>query len=69
MATPVLRHQRQAGQAPHRPARAQHRIRKLAQLVSAGGQAGMEICPEPRQHGKWPSTRVLWQAVHHGLRL
>jgi len=28
----------------------------------------MKITPEPRQHGKWPGTGILWQAVHHGLR-
>jgi hypothetical protein len=40
-----------------------------AQLVSAGGEAGMEFPPEPRQHGKWLDiTGALLQAVHHGLR-
>jgi hypothetical protein len=28
----------------------------------------MKIGPEPRQHGGWPATGILWQAVHHGLR-
>jgi hypothetical protein len=66
--TLVLRHQRQPRQAPDRSIRAQHRIRKLAQLIGAGAQAGVEIQPEPRQHGNWPGTGILWQAVHHGLR-
>jgi hypothetical protein len=66
--TPVPGHQRQPRQIPDRPIRAQHRIRKLTQLVSAGGQAGVEIPPEPRQHGNWPPAGILWQAVHHGLR-
>jgi hypothetical protein len=52
-----------------RPVRAQHRVGQLRQLVAAGGQAGMEIPPEPLQHGEWPGTGILWQAVHHGLRL
>src|SRR5450755_3953892 len=66
---PVLRRQRQRGQVPDRPVRAQHRIGQLAQLISPGGQAGMKIGPEPRQHGGWPATGNLWQAIHHGLRL
>ena len=52
MAAPVLRGQRQPGQVPDRPVRAQHRIGQLEQLIRAGGQAGMEIQPEPRQHGE-----------------
>jgi hypothetical protein len=68
VATPVSRRQRQAGQIPHRAARAQHRIRQLAQLITPGCQAGMKISTEPRQHGGWPATGNLWQSVHHGLR-
>ena len=68
MAAPVLRDQRQAGQAAHRPVRAQHRVCKLGQFIGAGGQAGMKLPPELRQHGEWPGTGVLWQADHHGLR-
>jgi hypothetical protein len=68
MTTPVLRHQRQPRQALDRPICAQHRIRKLAQLIGAGAQASVEISPEPRQHGNWPPAGILWQAVHHGLR-
>ena len=62
--------QRQGGQAPDRAVSAQHRVRELGQLISAGGQAGMEVPAEPRQHGEceWPGTSVLWQSVHHGLR-
>jgi len=66
---PVLRDQRQPGQRPHRPVRAQHRIGQLEQLIRAGGQAGTEICPEPRQHGQGLDIGGrLKQAVHHGLR-
>ena len=69
MTAPVLRSQRQPNQGLHRPIGAQHRIGQLGHLISAGGQAGMEIPPEPRQHGEWPGTSgIIWQAVHHGLR-
>jgi len=38
-------------------------------LAKFGGQAGMEIAPEPRQHGERLDTGgILYQAVHHGLR-
>jgi hypothetical protein len=47
VAAPVLRGQRQPGQRLHRPIRAQHRIGQLEQLITARGQAGMEIQPEP----------------------
>ena len=65
MAAPVPRRQRQGGQVPDRAVRAQYRVRQLAQLISSGGQAGMELAAEPRQHGEraWPGTGVLWQAV------
>ena len=52
MATPVPRRQRQGGQVPDRAVRAQHRVRELAQLIGAAGQAGMELAAEPRQHGE-----------------
>jgi hypothetical protein len=65
---PVLRRQGQPGQGSHRPVPAQRRIGQLGQLIGAGGQAGMKVQPEPRQHGEWPGTSILWQAVHHGLR-
>jgi hypothetical protein len=52
VAAPVLQDQRQPSQVPDRPVRAQHRIGQLRQLIRAGHQAGMEIHPEPRQHGK-----------------
>ena len=69
MATPVLRHQGQPGQAAHRAIRIQHRVRQLAQLIGAGGQAGMKITPEPRQHGQGLDiSGTILQAVHHGLR-
>ena len=65
---PVLRRQRQSGQVPDRAVRAQHRVSQLAQLISAGGQARVEISPEPRQRGERPGTGgIIWQAVHHGL--
>ena len=53
---------------PHRAAGAQHRVGKLGQLISASGQAGMELAAESRQHGGWPAAGILWQTVHHGLR-
>jgi hypothetical protein len=59
MTAPVLRRQRQPRQALDRPARTQHRIGQFAQLISAGGQAIMEIQPEPRQHGEWPGTSIF----------
>jgi hypothetical protein len=68
MTAPVLRRQRQPGQGLHRTIGTQDRIGQLGQFVSAGGEAGMEVTPEPRQHGNWPGTGILWQAVHHGLR-
>ena len=43
-------------------------VGQLEDLVPAGGQAGMEIQPEPRQHGGWPGTDGICQAIHHGLR-
>jgi len=52
VAAPVPRRQRQAGQVPDRPVRAQHRVGQFEQLIGAGGQAGMEIAPELRQHGE-----------------
>jgi hypothetical protein len=53
VAATVLRDQRQSGQAVHRTLRAQHhRVSKLGQSIGAGGQAGMKLLPEPRQHGK-----------------
>jgi hypothetical protein len=52
MPAPVLRRQRQPGQVPDRPVRAQHRISQFRQLISPRGQARMEIAPEPRQHGQ-----------------
>jgi len=65
----VLRGQRQPGQRPDRPVRAQHRIGQLEQLITARGQAGMKLQPEPRQHGEGLDINgMLQQAVHHGLR-
>jgi len=52
VAAAVLRRQRQAGQAAHWAACAQHRIRELEALVPAGGQARMELAAEPRQHAE-----------------
>ena len=69
MAAPVLRGQRQPGQRLHRPVRAQHRIGQLEQLITARGQAGMKIQPEPRQHIQGLDiSGMLQQAIHHGLR-
>ncbi len=68
VAAAVPRDQRQTGQAAHRAIRAQHRIGQFAQLIGTGGQAGMELPPEPRQHGGWPAASILWQPFHHGLR-
>jgi hypothetical protein len=53
VATPVPRRQRQRGQVPDWAVRAQHRIRQLAQLISARRQALIKVTPEPGQHGKW----------------
>jgi hypothetical protein len=65
----MLRGQRQPRQAPDRPVRAQHRVGQLAQLIGAGGQASVEIQPEPRQHGQGLDiSGTILQAVHHGLR-
>jgi hypothetical protein len=52
VAAAVPRRQRQPSQVPDRPVRAQHRVSQFEQLIGAGGQAGMEIAPEPRQHGE-----------------
>ena len=43
-------HQRQPGQHPHRPVRAQHRISQLEQLITPRGQAPVQLPAEPRQH-------------------
>jgi hypothetical protein len=44
-------------------------ICQFGQLIGAGGQAGMEVQPEPRQQGERLDTGgVALQAVHHGLR-
>jgi hypothetical protein len=51
--------QRQPCQAPDWAIRAQHRISQLRQLVPAGPQAPVEVKPEPRQDGEWPSTSIL----------
>jgi len=64
----VLRSQRQPGQAPHRATGTQHCIGQLAQLIGAGGQASVEIQPEPRQHSEGLDiSGTILQAVHHGL--
>jgi hypothetical protein len=63
MAAPVLRHQRQPGQVPDRPVRAQHRISQPRQLISPRGQAGMEIPPEPRQHGERLDTGGIFSKL------
>ncbi len=70
MTTAMPWRQRQRSQAPDRAVCAQHRISQLRQLISAGGQAGMKVPAEPRQHGEceWPCAGILWQSVHHGLR-
>jgi hypothetical protein len=69
MTPPVLRHQRQPGQRPHRPVRTQRRTGQLEQLIAAGGQAPAKVQPKPRQHGQGLDTSgMLKQAVHHGLR-
>jgi hypothetical protein len=36
---------------------------KAPQFISARGQAGMDIQPEPRQHGEWPGPGIIWQRL------
>jgi hypothetical protein len=43
----VFGHQRQPGQRPHRPIRAQHRIGQLEQRVRPPVQALVEVVPNP----------------------
>jgi hypothetical protein len=43
--------------------------RQLEQLITARGQAGMKLQPEPRQHSEGLDiSGMLQQAIHHGLR-
>jgi hypothetical protein len=69
--TPLVhRGQRQPGQGPHRPIRAEHRVGQLEQLIIASGQALVKLTPELRQHGgRLDTAGAVLQAVHHGLRL
>jgi hypothetical protein len=43
---PVLRRQRQPGQGPDLPVRAEHRVGQLEQRVAPRGQALIQISPE-----------------------
>jgi hypothetical protein len=54
-APPVPGRQRQPGQHPYRPVRAQHRIGQLEQLIPPAGQAPVELAPEPRQRPPRPA--------------
>ena len=54
--------------ARHKATGTQHCIGQLAQLIGAGGQASVQVQPEPRQHSQGLDiSSTILQAVHHGL--
>jgi hypothetical protein len=64
----VFRREGQVDQRPHRAVRAQHRVGRLEQRVTAGGEAVVEVGPEPGQHGQgFDADSVVQQTHPHGL--
>jgi hypothetical protein len=64
----VLGGQRQIDQRLHRPVGTQQRVGHLEQRVRAGGQAVIEVGPEPGQHRQGLDARsVIQHTQPHGL--
>jgi hypothetical protein len=66
----MLRRQRQVDQRSDRSIGAQQRVGELEQRVRPGGQAVIQVGPEPGQHGQGLDADSIIQQTHlHGLGL